>query len=931
MSTPLSWHAAMADARAAVPAHELLVSDAHVWKQAGLAPMPNAEVASFAVFGRLLQYGQAMTISLPMPSNGTFARLLSYAHRLRMDALDGAIRANWLQPAKMADRSDIVVLTRTSSRHAPLAKVGDLHTVTLRLGQPYAPPGKRLRTVLVNGKAADLMALFVLIEEATRPFLFVVDGTAAGVGEETGHLQALLQEYFPDIPIVSVIAAGDPVVMEKIAARPSRAHMWRWRLGDDVRPDAVTEKAAPYVSVARLEDETANTLLGSVAAALRTLSARAAAETLAVRQKTVAPLYKVFTTLRTLSLPLDYLEKELLAATRGGRFPIMTLKRWMESAREADCNYADTRSAVSAAVRALEAAYEAMADATSGKTQALLARVTVAATERRALTLLVGSQFEAQAVSRWLSTMLDLEDCPDIRILAMDGVRTLARVPSHGGEVLVLGALWPNRLPWLMMPASQVLFPAYPFEVDMLRRALARWWDQCGRASRLDGDKLRLWRLDWPRQGRCLDESTELYHGNPVGDVTWPHTGTYKRPPKIVTIPIVDRYDDWIGVLTAEDERSLDDEDGERIEHEGTSVAWLRVKGGNQPIAWPVNKTVLVLEKDDIKPWLPQALAPGDRIVLLRYNDERVATQVALFQMFCNESEGMEEIARFASRWQSLVDEVFRRHETVSAVRTLLERAGVTVTAQTINTWRRGERLGPENPKAIEVFAAACERKAPVKHASKIYNAVEAIRNEHRRIGRDLNAALLAHANGADEVRIGSLRLDTDAFSAMVEVCEIEDVTLPLPEKATAAPTLTDVAARHIGRYPERLVFTPHASRSLKQCAYKDVERFDVCLEMMATKLWPLYHRREGRMHDLIADFEARSIGFAAGTAPTTQGRSGDYNRTYKGRSVDIGRHFKLGTAWDPKLTMRIHFHWDEQDRQIVIHHAGEHLKTTLG
>lgn len=921
----------MASARVSVPAHELLACDAPMWKHAGLAPIPNAEVTSFAVFGRLLQYGQAMTMSLPMPTNATFARLLSYAHRLRMDAVDGAIRANWLQPAKMVDRSDIVILTRPSARHAALAKVVDLHTTTLRLGLPFPPPGKRLRTVLVDGNASDLMALFTLIDEATRPFLFVVDGTGAGVGEEAGHLQALLQEYFPDIPFVGVLAAGDAQAMEKVVARPSRAHLWRWRRGDDVSAGAAPDKTAPCVVLAHVEDETANMHLGTAAAALRAISVAAGTETSAVRQKIVAPLYKVFTSLRTLALPLDRFEKELLAATRGGRFPVMTLKRWIETARGAECNYADTRSAVSAAARALEAAYEVMIDATGGKAQAVLSRVKAAATERRALTLLVGSQLEAQAVRRWLNHIVDLEDSPDIRILPMDGVRALAKVPAYGGEVLVLGTLWPNRLPWLMLPASQALIPAYPFEADVLRRQLSRWWDQCGRASRLDGDKLRLWCLDWPRQGRCLDESTEPYEGNPIGEATWPFSGTYRRPAKIVTIPVSDRYVEWIDVLTAEYERTLDDEKGEHVERENTTAAWLHIKDGNQPIAWPSNKTVLVLEKDDIKPCLPQALKPGDRIVLLRYNDERVATQVALFQMFCSESEGMEEIARFADKWQPLVDEVFRRLESVSVVRTLLERAGVTVTAQTISTWRRGERLGPENPKVIEVFATVCERKSPAKHANKIYNAVEAIRIEHRRIGRDLNAALLEHAAGADEVRIGSLKLDAEAFSAMVEVCEIEDVMLPAAERAIAAPALIEVAAKHAERFPERLVFTSSANRSLKHCNYKDVERFDACLEMMATKLWPMYHSGEGRMHELVRDFEARSIGFAGGTAPTTQGRSNDYNRTYKGRTVDIGRHFKLGTAWDPTLTMRIHFHWDEDDRQIVIHHAGEHLKTTIG
>jgi hypothetical protein len=925
-----SWQAAMANGRVSVPAHELLDERAPMWQQTGLAPMPVAETASFAAFGRLLQYGQAMTMALPMPSNATFARLLSYAHRLRMDAVDGAIRAGWLQPAKMVDRSDIVVLTRPSARHAALAKIVDLHTATLRIGLPFQPPGKRLRTLLVDGNTTDLMALFKLVEDAARPFLFVVDGTGAGVGEEAGHLQALLQEYFPDVPFVTVLAAGDAQALEKVIAQPSRAHLWRWRQGDEAQAGAVDGKRAPRMTLAKVEDAIANTHLATAAAALRTLSLTAASETPSVRQKIVAPLYKVFTSLRTLALPLEWLEKELLDATHGGRFPVMMLKRWIDSAREAECRYADTRAAVTAAAKALDAAYAVMDGDTTGKAQAVLARVKAAATERRVLTVLVGGKIEAQAVKRWLDHMLDLEDLPDIRVLPMDGVRALTKTPANGGEVLVLGILWPNRMPWLRLPCEEALLPAYPFEADMLRRQLTRWWEQCGRPSRADGDKLRLWQLDWPRQERCLDDQTDPQAVNPLVDASWPFAGSYRRAAKVLTIPVVDRYSDWIDVLLAEHERSLDDEDGEPDEREGGSVAWLRVTGYAQPIAWPSNKVVLVLEKDDIKPRLPQALEPGNRIVLLRYNDERVATQAALFQMFCSESDGMDEITRFADKWQTLVGEVFKRFDTVTAVRSLLARHGISVTTQTIYTWRRGERLGPENPKVIETFAAECGHKTPEKHARKIHNALEAIRTEHRRIGRDLNAALLEHTTGADEVRIGSLKLDAAAFSAMVDVCEIEDVTLPAAEKATAVPALLDVAAKLGQRYPGRLLFTPTAERSLKHCAFKDIDRFDSCLELMATKLWPMYYSGEGRMHDLLRDFEAKSISFAGGTAATTQGRSSDYQRTYKGKPVDIGRHFKLGTAWDPTLTMRVHFHWDEEGRQIVIHHAGEHLKTTI-
>jgi hypothetical protein len=116
----------------------------------------------------------------------------------------------------------------------------------------------------------------------------------------------------------------------------------------------------------------------------------------------------------------------------------------------------------------------------------------------------------------------------------------------------------------------------------------------------------------------------------------------------------------------------------------------------------------------------------------------------------------------------------------------------------------------------------------------------------------------------------------------------------------------------------------------MRASIFKDVDRFGSCLELMATRLWPMYHEGAERMHEVLPAFEARQITFAAGTSAVTQGKFWEYARTYKGRTVDIGRHFRLGVAWDPTLTMRVHFHWEESDRQIVILHAGEHLKTSL-
>lgn len=916
----------------AVPAHELLEPGAPVWRQYGVAPVPQPEAVAFASLARLLQFGQSLALVLPLPGNDTFLRLLTYLHRLRMDALDGGIRGAWLQPREMMARPDLVVFTRPAARHGALAKVRDLHIAVLRAGVVNAAEKtKRLRTVLVDGHAGDMLALFKAIEQSAQPFLFVIDGSCGGVGEEAAHLDALLQEYFPGIPRTTILTMGDQPALDKFVHARTGSHLWRWRKSDAAQAMRPVAARNTEFALARVQDNVANSHLAAAAVALRTLLGAADKEGATVRQQAVAPLYKVFNALRSVALPLDQFEQALVSATRGGRFPVKSLRRWLDGVRSAEFRYAETGAAITAAADALAAAYATLEGAVSGKAQAVLGRVRKAVADQRAITVLVGNALEAAALERWLEQSIDLEGNSTVSVRPMDGVRAFAKAPASDGEVLLLGVLWPNRLPWLGMSASAVTVPAYPFEVEPCKRALLRWWEQCGRPSLADGDKLHLWQYNWPASGRCLDERVAVA-AMPLAETDWPHAGAYRRTTRILELPVVDRYADWIDVLMADHRTVHDHGDETQVERSGPDTVWLRLAGGQPPVAWSRHRPVLLLQGEEIVPRLPDDLEVGDRIVLLHHNEERVATQLALFQTFCEESSGLEEIARFAGKWHALVDDVFKKLGTVAAVRNVLRKADITVTDQTINHWRRHRGLGPENPRVIEAFAQTCGHPSPPKHAKKVFNAIDAIRKEHRRIGRDLSGALIAHAKGVDEVHIGSVKLDTSVFASMVGVCEVEEVVLPAESEAEAAPVdLLELAQQIEQRYPGRLVFTGNAQRSLKNCGFKDVERFGSCLELMASRLWPMYHEGAERMHEILPDFEARQITFAPGMSAVTQGRyQQEYDRTYKGKTVDIGRHFKIGAAWDPSLTMRIHFHWEDRDRQIVIHHAGEHLKTMM-
>jgi hypothetical protein len=52
------------------------------------------------------------------------------------------------------------------------------------------------------------------------------------------------------------------------------------------------------------------------------------------------------------------------------------------------------------------------------------------------------------------------------------------------------------------------------------------------------------------------------------------------------------------------------------------------------------------------------------------------------------------------------------------------------------------------------------------------------------------------------------------------------------------------------------------------------------------------------------------------------------YSREYSGRPADFNRYLCLGTSRKAEHCMRIHFEWDKETQQIVVHHAGDHLPT---
>ncbi len=163
---------------------------------------------------------------------------------------------------------------------------------------------------------------------------------------------------------------------------------------------------------------------------------------------------------------------------------------------------------------------------------------------------------------------------------------------------------------------------------------------------------------------------------------------------------------------------------------------------------------------------------------------------------------------------------------------------------------------------------------------------------------------------------------------ALTEPQEVEERAEP-----DAAEALVDAGTELLGkslvaiaeavalRYPNTLHFTPAAKRSMQDTTYRDLGLFQETLEILASKVYPLYIERKAGQPQIQALFTPLRIGFKPKT-------SRPYQQTmlYKGRAANLNKHLSLGTARDQSRTLRIHFDWDTEDKCLVIHHAGQHL-----
>jgi hypothetical protein len=130
-------------------------------------------------------------------------------------------------------------------------------------------------------------------------------------------------------------------------------------------------------------------------------------------------------------------------------------------------------------------------------------------------------------------------------------------------------------------------------------------------------------------------------------------------------------------------------------------------------------------------------------------------------------------------------------------------------------------------------------------------------------------------------------------------------------------------------RFSDELLFQLNSKSWTKNNPYEDPQAVLDALEWLATTY---YRSRIGeisipKLDDSI--YEACRWRYASNQSEVTMGQYESYYKTVVGdQTYWLGEHIGRGSSKDPVNTIRIAFHWDKEQRRVIVGYIGQHQQT---
>lgn len=910
---------------------------ANIWASLPIASLEKSDPAMAAdllAAGMAIQcvkYGKSVIVSWPQRGVEPLAEVLKHLHFSRMMAVRGGVAAPWMNTVNMVNRPYLVVWTKPLKRYRQLNRDqanNDLHVHRVRKVSQMPQETAGLKTLLVDCGDEMLSDLEWLLA-SRKVFAFVIDAQPDGIPTVASTLRDTLATCAPDIPCLTVGTTGEKTfvdLLEKLsdnvwAVRPGDVIGWIGAMRTPHQPPAQKR------TLSVLEDKVTDSHLEALTRLQFHLEKLASQGQKVGKEELLRPVRVLIRTLRALCVPLPVLEVVLTRHARGGPYPILPLETWREDATKKTWGHGDAQTVYNQLVSMIGSYMSLMTNAESARMQAIQHAIAGAVAGKRRLLVLVGSQIEQEALFEWIEQSYELLEQDLIRIAGMDGDAGHNQTFEGGGDVLIAGLLWPSRMHWLGMPCQNMTVLCYPYERLQFERWLNKWWGQHGAASLAQGSKRALWNLNFSPSPRKADINPDS--GAKYFDVTsLPLNGKYSVAPKVSVIEHPSSFEDWLSELgedLPDSERAEDQSDDLNI-----GYVLLTLQGVPQPVKWPIGKVLMVMRDTEYEPMLPIDIQLGDRVFQVHEGPDRLATQRSLFDLFTAGSFDYQQCELLASRWKrdlrALAGKLGRQPLFAK-----LKKNGLAVNIAAMDNWLRSNAIiGPQKASDLKAIGLSIDHCNPTQYATRIYAVCEKIRQEHRQIGKDLTAAIIERGNGSEVVRIGTHEISTTDLDQLFHIVTVEGIEVVTPVPESVAEIMLDTLRDAETSYPTRIEITGAARRSLAASPYSDAQRLRKALEFAANTLYDMLAGNGVKPAAVVEQAKALQIDFVPNTSASTMGKHKQhYQRQYNGNLVTIGAHLGLGDAFDPAKTLRIHYHFDDAQKKLILHHVGRHLPTS--
>ena len=737
-----------------------------------------------------------------------------------------------------------------------------------------------------------------------------------GVRDFAVDLAEQMAAYFPDTPRLVITTSGDRDIASKLEKHLPNVPAWATGRSDKVlygqRRDAQWQGR-----IALIPDNKINDRLSSIYRYLKSLDGEVKAP---VHREIHASLLRVWRVIVNMVVPIEFHELCAESKRKGGLYPIRPIADELRLASKIAMPSGVSQTARDEACTEIQSLMEFMASGISGKTQAAHRWVQETLSANQKGLIATSSVRDADVIRRYLlekyhQAIVDRK----IQVVSARGVDGLYLMDQEVDRVFVASGVWKSDY-WIAGLGKDFTWASYPIQ----QGGTEKWSHEVQHVRQSSSDKSK---ADWWTFGPGEKmETPEALECEQWGDCT----GQYSS--KEVFSFEFDSNANWLLDLLKDLEWHEKSEEQATKHIPSDPVTVFTAEGIHY---FEVDQRVETLKDGDKTEKVPaRELTSGDTIIIQVQGAEDSHLLDTIMEAVYGETGNLQFLRDFASKWRPMVHAALKN--SGGDINRLEKRLSATgVTRQTLCNWLEGRNLIGKNKDTImPAIAKIAGDDYSDELAKSVRRAIGDLQGKRSSAGRILHKARLAALQDKDVITVNDENLPTDILLEEVHCEEVLSVSLPEAEESGEEESLDWISEVSILADDSggKLIITPAAKKSLENSQYKDRRRAVGSIALFFAQFYPVFFGDDS-IEDAKAVLLEHGIKYRGGMAEVTQGTLKDVykSKVYKGRKADLGRHFRIGSSWNRERCFSVHFEVDKEDGALVIHHAGEHLKTSKG